>query len=67
MNDAQRDELIVRIDERVLAIKGTLEVGDKRLNDHSRRLQLLERWRSALAAVVATLLAGVAFAFKLLK
>jgi anti-sigma-K factor RskA len=65
MNDAQRDELIVRIDERVLAIQGILEVGDKRLNDHSRRLQILEKWRSALAAVVATILAGIAIALRL--
>ena len=65
MNNEQRDELIIRIDERVEAIQGTLEVGDKRLNDHSRRIQLLERWRSALAAVVTTILAAFGVWLKL--
>jgi len=60
MNDAQRDELIVRIDERVLAIQGTLEVGDKRLNDHSKRIGLLEKWRAGLVAAVSTILALIA-------
>ena len=65
MNDAQRDELIVRIDERVQSIQATLEVGDRRLNDHSSRLHILEKWRSALAAAVATILAAIAIALRL--
>ena len=65
MDDAQRDELIVRIDERVQSIHAALEVGDRRLNDHSSRLQVLERWRSALAAAVATIMAGIALALRL--
>ncbi len=60
MDDAQRDELIVRIDERVSAIQGTLEVGDRRLNDHSKRIGFLERWRAGLVAAVGTILAILA-------
>ena len=66
MDDASRDELIVRIDERVLAIQSTLEVGDRRLNDHSSRLRLLERWRAGLVAAVTAVFALIALVAKLL-
>ena len=66
MDDSARDEMIVRIDERVLAIQGTLEVGDRRLNDHSKRLGLLERWRAGLVATVGTILALLAMAIRLI-
>ena len=65
MNDAERDELLVRVEERVIAIQGRLEKGDTRLDNHSGRLQTLEKWRSALAAAVATILAGIALALRI--
>ena len=66
MDDASRDELIVRIDERVLAIQGSLEVGDRRLNEHSKRLGLLEKCRAGLVAAVGTILALAALAVRLI-
>ena len=53
MDDASRDELIVRIDERVLAIQDALTVGDRRFDNHSKRLGALEKWRAGLAAAIS--------------
>lgn len=61
MDDSARDELIVRIDERVSAIQETLKVGD-----YGKRLGLLERWRAGLVATVGTILALLAMASRLI-
>lgn len=53
MDDASRDELIVRIDERVLTIQGMLKVGGRRFDHHSKRIMLLEKWRAGLAAAIS--------------
>jgi hypothetical protein len=42
-------QLLVRIDERVNAILEKLEVGERRMNDYSRRIRALEGWRWFLA------------------
>jgi hypothetical protein len=49
MNDAERDELLIRVDEHVKAIDDRLKVGDVRLSDHAGRIRLLEIWRGGLA------------------
>ncbi len=61
MNDSERDELLARVDERVHSIQNTLERGALRMDDHGKRLSLLERWRSAIVAgiAVAMFLIGV--------
>ena len=63
MNDNERDVLLARVDERVKNIHNTLERGairmdknDTRMNGHGKRLSRLERWRSAVVAVVAVVL-----------
>lgn len=56
MNDNQRDELLVRVDERVHSIHKTLERGTLRMDDHGKRIGALERWRSAIVAGVAVVL-----------
>jgi hypothetical protein len=64
VNDADRDVMLARIDERVSAIKDRLEVGDKRLDNHTGRLSALEKWRSALAGGLTLL--GALIGWKLL-
>ncbi|KKL19130.1 hypothetical protein LCGC14_2468570 [marine sediment metagenome] len=56
MNDSQRDELLVRVDERVHSIQNTLKRGALRMDDHGKRINLLERWRSAIVAGIAVVL-----------
>ena len=56
MNDNQRDELLVRVDERVKHIHKTLQRGALRMDDHGKRIGVLERWRSAIAAGIAMIL-----------
>lgn len=54
------EQLIARIDERLKALGGRLEttearilerfdLGERRMNDHSRRIRALENWRWFLA------------------
>ena len=57
--------LLVRIDERVCQVQDQLERGDRRFDQHERRIGTLEKWRAwivgALAAlgwVLAVLLSG---------
>lgn len=64
MNDNERDELLVRVDERVLGIQDTLQRGALRMDDHGKRLGVLERWRSAVVAAVAVMLALVGIILK---
>ena len=64
MDDSTRDELLVRVDERVTSIHETLERGALRMDDHGKRLGVLERWRSAVVAVVAVLLGLVGIVLK---
>ncbi len=64
MDDGKRDELLARVDERVLYILDTLERGALRMDDHGKRLGLLERWRSAVVAVVAALLLLIGIVLK---
>jgi len=47
--DTDDRQLLVRIDERVNAILEKLEVGEQRMNDHSKRIRALEGWRWFLA------------------
>ncbi len=56
MDDSQRDELLARVDERVHSIQKTLERGALRMDDHGKRIGLLERWRSAIAAGIVVML-----------
>ena len=56
MDDGKRDELLARVDERVLYILDTLKRGALRMDDHGKRLSLLERWRSAIVAGIAVVL-----------
>jgi len=56
MTNEERDELLVRVDERVTSIHSRLEKGDTRLDNHGKRISVLERWRSAVVAVVAVVL-----------
>lgn len=64
MNDSQRDELLARVDERVLNIQNTLVRGETRMNDHAARISVLERWRSTIVAGIAVLLFLIAIALK---
>jgi hypothetical protein len=48
-------ELLVRIDERVFAMDRRLKVGDRRLNDHAKRIGTLEGWGKWLMGSAATL------------
>ncbi len=56
MDDGKRDELLARVDERVHSIQNTLERGALRMDDHGKRINLLERWRSAIVAGIAVVL-----------
>lgn len=56
MDDSQRDELLVRVEERVNSIHTTLARGELRMDDHGKRIGALERWRSAIVAGVAVVL-----------
>jgi ribosomal 50S subunit-associated protein YjgA (DUF615 family) len=48
VNEQQRDELLVRVDERIEAIHARLEDGDKRMNMYSGRIRSLEAWRNRI-------------------
>lgn len=64
MNDSERDELLVRVDERVDSMHSTLERGALRMDDHGKRINVLERWRSAIAAGIAVALFFIGVALK---
>ena len=66
MGNESDHDLIVRIDERVGAMHKRLEDGDDRFDDHSKRLRILENWRSWLAGGFVFLSVGVTVAFKVL-
>lgn len=73
MNDSQRDNLLIRVDERVQSIQSTLERGalrmdkhDKRMDSHGKRIGVLERWRSAIAAGIAVIMFIVAVALRVM-
>ena len=64
MDNEDRDELLVRIEERVISIHDRLDVGDKRLNDHAVRLRTLERWRTGIVTAIGALLAFIKLVLK---
>lgn len=51
----ENGQLLARIDERVQAILEKLDIGERRMNEHSRRLGALERWRSWLTGALVAI------------
>lgn len=61
MDDAARDELLVRLDERTDAIMKRLEKGDACMDNHEKRISKLESFQAQLLALAA----GISFAVTL--
>jgi hypothetical protein len=62
MDDSERDQLLIRLDERVDTILKRLEKGDKCMEDHDKRIGALERFQQSLLGIAATISFAIATA-----
>lgn len=62
MDDSERDQLLIRLDERVDTILKRLEKGDKCMEEHDRRIGALEQFQHTLLGIAVTISIGVSVA-----
>lgn len=56
-----------RVEARLIGVDEKLDDAVKRLNDHSKRLHGLERWRAAIAGAVGVITMGAGYILHQLK
>jgi len=61
MNANTRDELLVRLDERTLAIKEKVDSNSDKLDQHNGDIQALKQWQAKLTGAFCILAAVVVF------
>ncbi len=54
MNDSERDELLIRLDERLETVLKRLENGDKCMKDHESRIVKVEGFQNTLIALAGS-------------